>query len=72
MKTPSNPGFENRFSCLSGLLSLSSKSGFVIPASPQLSWSERAGQILSLEDAEKGEMAAGYEPRLPPLALQLV
>ena len=56
---------------VSQIYSISSKPGFIIPASLQLLWSERQARACCPEDPEGWEMGAGSEAKLLPLVVQL-
>lgn len=69
-ETISFPGFENRFFCccsVSQVFSVSSKPRVIIPASPQLLWSEGQARASCPEDPRAGKQEEG----LLPLALRL-
>lgn len=68
-ETISFPGFENRFVFfpVSQIFSVSSKPRVIIPASPQLLWSEGQARACCPEDPRAGKQEEG----LLPLALRL-
>lgn len=59
------------FFSVSQIYSVSSKPWVIIPASPQLLWSEVQTRACYPEDPENREIGGGSEHKLLPLALQL-